>query len=155
SMAVLPAWKATHAMYSMGATVGITKGMNKAMRKNGDKKPIVSVIGDGTFFHSGLPGFINLVHQVDEEDNMTVIILDNKTTAMTGGQHTASSGRFNEKDDMDVDIKTLLKSMGIENIQEVDQFEYKKTREIIRKATREKGISVIITTRPCALKYKI
>lgn len=155
SMAVLPAWKATHAMYSMGATVGITKGMNKAMRKNGDKKPIVSVIGDGTFFHSGLPGFINLVHQVDEEDNMTFIILDNKTTAMTGGQHTASSGRFNEKDDMDVDIKTLLKSMGIENIQEVDQFEYKKTREIIRKATREKGISVIITTRPCALKYKI
>lgn len=155
SMAVLPAWKATHAMYSMGATVGITKGMNKAMRKNGDKKPIVSVIGDGTFFHSGLPGFINLLHQVDEEDNMTFIILDNKTTAMTGGQHTASSGRFNEKDDMDVDIKTLLKSMGIENIQEVDQFEYKKTREIIRKATREKGISVIITTRPCALKYKI
>ena len=155
SMAVLPAWKATHAMYSMGATVGITKGMNKAMRKNGDKKPIVSVIGDGTFFHSGLPGFINLVHQVDEEDNMTFIILDNKTTAMTGGQHTASSGRFNEKDDMDVDIKTLLKSMGIENIQEVDQFEYKKTREIIRKATREKGISIIITTRPCALKYKI
>lgn len=155
SMAVLPAWKATHAMYSMGATVGITKGMNKAMRKNGDKKPIVSVIGDGTFFHSGLPGFINLLHQVDEEDNMTFIILDNKTTAMTGGQHTASSGRFNEKDDMDVDIKTLLKSMGIENIQEVDQFEYKKTREIIRKATREKGISIIITTRPCALKYKI
>jgi len=129
--------------------------MNKAMRQNGDQKPIVSVIGDGTFFHSGLPGFIDLLHQVDEEDNMTFIILDNRTTAMTGGQHNASSGRYNSNDDMHVHIKTLLNAMGIENVQEVDQFEYKKTRDIIRQATREKGISVIITTRPCALKYKI
>jgi len=155
SMAVLPQWKASHVMYSMGATVGITKGMNKAMRKNGDKKPLVSVIGDGTFFHSGLPGFVDLIHQADEEDNMTFIILDNRTTAMTGGQHNASSGRYNQADDMHVDIKALLKSMGIENVQEVDQFQYKKARDIIRQATKEKGISVIITTRPCALKYKI
>jgi indolepyruvate ferredoxin oxidoreductase alpha subunit len=155
SMSVLPAWKASHVMYSMGATIGITKGMNKAMRQNGDQKPIVSVIGDGTFFHSGLPGFIDLLHQVDEEDNMTFIILDNRTTAMTGGQHNASSGRYNSNDDMHVHIKTLLNAMGIENVQEVDQFEYKKTRDIIRQATREKGISVIITTRPCALKFKI
>ncbi len=155
SMSVLPAWKTSHVMYSMGATVGITKGMNKAMRRNGDKKPIVSVIGDGTFFHSGLPGFIDLLHQVEEEDNMTFIILNNSTTAMTGGQHNASSGRYNHKDDMHVNIKALLNAMGIENVKEVDQFEYKMTRDIIRQATREKGISVIITTRPCALKYKI
>ena len=57
SMAVLPAFKAAHVSLSMGATLGVIKGMNKAMRLNEDKKPIVSVIGDGTFFHSGLPGF--------------------------------------------------------------------------------------------------
>lgn len=155
SMAVLPAFKAAHVSLSMGATLGVTKGMNKAMRLNEDKKPIVSVIGDGTFFHSGLPGFVNLLHQVEEEDNMTFIILDNRTTAMTGGQPNASSGRYNRGDDMNVDIKMLLNSMGIDNVKEVDQFKYKETRDAIRAATKEKGISVIITTRPCALKYKI
>ena len=69
---------------------------------------------------------------------MTFIILNNSTTAMTGGQHNAASGRFNNKDDMQVDIKSLLNAMGIENIQEVDQFEYKKARDIIRQATRER-----------------
>ncbi len=155
SMAVLPAFKAAHVSLSMGATLGVTKGMNKAMRLNGDKKPVVSVIGDGTFFHSGLPGFVNLLHQIDEEDNMTFIILDNRTTAMTGGQQNASSGRYNENDDMRVHIKALLNSIRIDNVKEVDQFNYKETREAIRQATREKGISVIITTRPCALKYRI
>ena len=155
SMAVLPAFKAAHVSLSMGATLGVTKGMNKAMRLNEDKKPIVSVIGDGTFFHSGLPGFVNLLHQLDEEDNMTFIVLDNRTTAMTGGQHNASSGRFNREDDMDIDIKEVLKTFGIENVKEVDQFKYRETREAIRAATKEKGISVIITTRPCSLKYKI
>ena len=154
-MAVLPAFKAAHVSLSMGATLGVTKGMNKAMRLNEDKKPIVSVIGDGTFFHSGLPGFVNLLHQLDEEDNMTFIVLDNRTTAMTGGQHNASSGRFNREDDMDIDIKEVLKTFGIENVKEVDQFKYRETREAIRAATKEKGISVIITTRPCSLKYKI
>lgn len=74
---------------------------------------------------------------------------------MTGGQPNASSGRYNRGDDMNVDIKMLLNSMGIDNVKEVDQFKYKETRDAIRAATKEKGISVIITTRPCALKYKI
>ncbi|MBU5440141.1 indolepyruvate ferredoxin oxidoreductase subunit alpha [Tissierella sp. MSJ-40] len=155
SMSVLPAFEASHIMISMGACVGITKGMNKAMRRNNDEDPIVAVIGDGTFFHSGMPGFANLLHQMDEDDNMTFIVLDNRTTAMTGGQHNASSGRYNEKEDMHISIKDLLNTMGIENVVEVDQFNYKKLKETIQGETKKKGISVIITTRPCALRYKI
>ncbi len=155
SMSVLPAFEASHIMISMGACVGITKGMNKAMRRNNDEEPIVAVIGDGTFFHSGMPGFANLLHQMDKDDNMTFIVLDNRTTAMTGGQHNASSGRYNEKEDMHISIKDLLNTMGIENVVEVDQFNYKKLKETIQGETKKKGISVIITTRPCALRYKI
>ncbi|MCF6460405.1 thiamine pyrophosphate-dependent enzyme [Clostridium sp. Cult3] len=155
SMSVLPAFEASHVMISMGATVGVTKGMNKAMRANGSDEPIVSVIGDGTFFHSGMPGFVNLLHQADEKDNMTFIVLDNRTTAMTGGQPNASSGLYNETDDMDISIKELLNTMGIENVIEVDQFDYKHTREVIVGETKKEGISVIIATRPCALRYKI
>ncbi|MDR7856993.1 indolepyruvate ferredoxin oxidoreductase subunit alpha [Tissierella sp.] len=155
SMAVLPAFEAAHTMISMGATVGITKGMNKAMRRNGDDEPIVSVIGDGTFFHSGMTGFANLLHQREEDDNMTFIILDNRTTAMTGGQHNGSSGNYNESEDMHISIKSILNTMGHEDVVEVDQFIYKDIKDAINNGTKRKGISIIIATRPCALKYKI
>lgn len=155
SMAVLPGFEAAHTNISMGASVGMIKGMNKAMRQNNDDEPIAAVIGDGTFFHSGLSGFVNLLHQADEEDNMTLIVLDNRTTAMTGGQSNASSGRYNVDDDMDASIKEILNAMGIERVIEIDQFDYNKTKEIINGELKKKGLSVIIATRPCALRYKI
>ncbi|MGM0397150.1 MAG: thiamine pyrophosphate-dependent enzyme [Bacillota bacterium] len=155
SIAALDQWDASDIMISMGATVGITKGMNKMMRRNGDEAPIVSVIGDGTFFHSGMTGFVNLLHQQEEDDNMTFLVLENSTTAMTGGQHNASSGNFNQADDMKVDIKAMLSAIGFNNVREVDQFDYKALKETIKEETGKKGISVIITTRPCALRYKV
>lgn len=155
SMSVLPAFEASHTMISMGATVGITKGMNKVMRRDGNEKPLVSVIGDGTFFHSGMTGFANLLHQVEEKDNMTFIILENGTTAMTGGQQNGSSGKYDVNDDMHMDIKAILNTMGIDNVQYVDQFDYKLFRDTLKEEVKKKGISVIIATRPCALKFKI
>ncbi len=155
SMSVLPAFAVSNVMVSMGATLGITKGMNKAMRQAESQEPIVSVIGDGTFFHSGMPGFANLLHNLDEEDNMTFIILDNSTTAMTGGQANAGSGNYNTSDDMDISIRELLSTMGIENVVEIDQFDYDGAKKIINDEIKKKGISVIIATRPCALRYKI
>lgn len=155
SMSVLPAFEASHTMISMGATVGITKGMNKIMRMEGSEKPLVSVIGDGTFFHSGMTGFANLLHQLDEKDNMTFIVLENGTTAMTGGQPNGASGKYDVNDDMHMDIKGLLNTMGIDNVQYVDQFDYKLFRDTLKEEVKKKGISVIIATRPCALKFKI
>lgn len=155
SMSTLEAFPVSNVMVSMGATVGITKGMSKAMRQENDEKPIVSVIGDGTFYHSGMTGFLNLMHNVDKEDNMTFIILDNSITAMTGGQVNASSGKLNKNADMNVDMIKLLNTMGIENVQKVDQFNYSETKKIINDEIKKKGISVIITTRPCALLYKV
>lgn len=155
SMSVLPAFEASHTMISMGATVGITKGMNKIMRMEGSEKPLVSVIGDGTFFHSGMTGFANLLHQLDEKDNMTFIVLENGTTAMTGGQQNGSSGKYDVNDDMHMDIKAILNTIGIDNVQYVDQFDYKLFRDTLKEEVKKKGISVIIATRPCALKFKI
>lgn len=155
SMSVLPAFEASHTMISMGATVGITKGMNKVMRMKGNDKPLVSVIGDGTFFHSGMTGFANLLHQMEDSDNMAFIILQNGTTAMTGGQGNGSSGKYDVNDDMHIDIKKMLNTMGIENVQYVDQFDYNLFRDTLKEEVKKKGISVIIATRPCALKFKI
>lgn len=139
---------------SMGASLGMIKGMRLAMSKQGDDRPIVSVIGDGTFFHSGLAGFANLRYQMNGDENITILVLDNSTTAMTGGQPTAAS----QKQDgagQDISIDETLRVMGYEDVVRVDQFDYELAKKEINAAIARPGISIVITSRPCALKFKI
>lgn len=145
----------SHSIISMGATIGITKGITKALALRDEGQPVVSLIGDGTFFHSGIPSFINLLHQEKELENMTFIILDNRTTAMTGGQHNGGSGNFNDSDDLHVDIKDLLETIGFKRVLEVDQYDYKTTKKIIDQEIAFNGISIVIAKGQCALKYKV
>lgn len=153
SLGILEPFEVSKTNISMGASLGIVKGMSETYGKMGEDKPLVAIIGDGTAFHSGLPGFVNLSKT---DRNITVIIMDNRTTAMTGGQDNAGTGRLNKKEDeKGISFVPLLKAMGIENVQEVDQFKYKEAQKIIKDEMKKPGLSVIITTRPCALNYKI
>jgi indolepyruvate ferredoxin oxidoreductase, alpha subunit len=138
---------------SMGASLGMAIGMAQAHKKAGINKPIVTTIGDGTFFHSGLSGFIDMAQT---KENITVIILDNGTTAMTGGQASPTTfDHFKDKERFALNIPELLKSYGIKDIKVVDQFEYKTAKEAITSAMKREGLSVIVATRPCALNFKI
>lgn len=138
---------------SMGASLGMALGVAKTHKKLGINKPIVATIGDGTFFHSGMTGFVQLAQA---KENITVIVLDNRTTAMTGGQLTPTTGDyFKEENLYSINIPEVLKSFGIEDITVVDQFKYKETRSAILAAMKRDNLSVIVTTRPCALNYKI
>lgn len=139
---------------SMGASVGMIKGMRIAMDQAGDTRPLVSVIGDGTFFHSGLTGFANLRYQLKGDENITILLLDNGTTAMTGGQPTASSAKRDQVG-QDIPIEEMLRVMGFTDIRVVDQFKYKEAKAVIDDAIKTPGISIVITTRPCALKFKV
>lgn len=155
SLAYLEPLSSVNSIISMGASVGIMKGMSKALRSAGKDKPLACVIGDGTFFHSGMTGMLNMLHQMDKDANMTVLILNNGTTAMTGGQATAVTKSYSELGDMDVDIPNLLKSMGYERIKVVDQFKYKEAKKVIDEELKHEGFSIVMTTRPCALNFKI
>lgn len=155
SLACLFPFEQSNTIISMGASIGITKGMMKAMTKTNRTQPLVAVIGDGTFFHSGLPSVVNLLHQKNNQENMTFIILDNRTTAMTGGQHSGSSGLYNDRDDMKVGIKTLLESMGHNRIKEINQYDYKAAQELFKEEIAYEGLSFIIANGPCALRYNI
>lgn len=155
SMAFLKPFEKSNTILSMGSSLGIIKGFTKAMSLKGPKEPVVSVIGDGTLFHSGTAGIINLLHNKTDNENITVIILDNRTTAMTGGQSNASSGLYNSKDDMNIDIKEFLKASSFDRVVEVDQFDYKNAQKTIKEEIEHEGLSIIIATQPCALKYKI
>lgn len=156
SLAVLEPIELSSSIISMGASLGIMKGMTKANTLAGQKKALVNVIGDGTFFHSGMTGAINMLHKLDPTENMTIIILNNGLTAMTGGQPTAVSGHYwDHGADMYVEIPNLLKGMGFERIKVIDQFNYKEAKTIINEELKHEGLSIIITTRPCALNFKI
>jgi len=155
SLAVLEPLRAVNSIISMGASIGIMKGMSKALRLGNKEEPLVAVIGDGTFFHSGMTGLMNLLHNLDEDYNMTLLILNNGTTAMTGGQMNAGSGGYKTGYDMDVDIPALAETMGFKNIAVVDQFKYKEAKKTIDDALKHQGLSIIVTTRPCALNFKI
>ncbi|MBZ9687837.1 indolepyruvate ferredoxin oxidoreductase subunit alpha [Clostridium estertheticum] len=138
---------------SMGASLGMALGVATVHSKINKQKPIVATIGDGTFFHSGMTGFIQLAKTTE---NITVIIMDNRTTAMTGGQNTPTTGDyFKEELGYHVSIPDILKSFGILDITVADQFKYKETKEIINNAMKRPGLSVVVTTRPCALNFKI
>jgi indolepyruvate ferredoxin oxidoreductase alpha subunit len=155
SMAVLPPLSILNSIISMGASIGIMKGMSKAYTMAGKKEPLVAVIGDGTFYHSGMPSMLNMLHNLDPDYNMTLIVLDNGTTAMTGGQTNAGTGRFGQNYDMNVSIENIIKTMGFERVKIADQFNYKEASETIKSEIKYEGLSIVITTRPCALNFKI
>lgn len=153
SLGMLEPFEVNKSIISMGASLGIVKGMAELHHSMGDDKPLAAVIGDGTSFHSGLPGFLNLAQT---ERNITLVILDNRTTAMTGGQANAGTGTLTRDEDRKgLSFKPLLEAMGITNIREVDQFQYRETLDIFREELKRPGLSVIIATRPCALAFKI
>ncbi len=155
SMGILYPLEVLDSIISMGASLGMIKGMKKAQRLAGNNEPLISIIGDGTFYHSGMTGLLNLLHQYDPTDNMTVIILNNGTTAMTGGQPNASSSAYKDGSDMHVDMIKLIETMGFDRIKVVDQFNYKEAKATIDEEIGHEGLSIVITTRPCALKFKI
>ncbi|MET3616570.1 indolepyruvate ferredoxin oxidoreductase alpha subunit [Peptoniphilus olsenii] len=154
TMGLLYPFEVINMNISMGASVGMIKGLRFALDKLNDDRPLVGVIGDGTFFHSGLPGFANLRYQLKGNEKITMIVLDNGTTAMTGGQPTASSYQ-RDNIGQDISIDDILKDMGYKDIERIDQFNYKEAKQKINDAINREGVSIIITSRPCALKFKI
>ncbi len=154
SLSVLYPVQVSNSIISMGASIGIAKGMAKMQKMKGIDEPVIAVIGDGTFFHSGITGMINLLHQYEGE-NITILILDNGLTAMTGGQENANTGKYLPAADMHVDIPELLEAAGLPKVQVLDQFNYKEAKTVITDAIKHEGLSIVMTTRPCALNFKI
>ncbi len=127
-------------LLSMGSSVGSANGFTI----NADGK-VVAFIGDSTFFHAGIPALINAYHN---NHNFLLVILDNSTTAMTGGQPTPELGEGMKQ----IDIKNIVKAIGIQNIYEMDPYDLTSSLSIFRKALDSKELSVIISKRDCALE---
>ena len=133
---------------AMGASIGLAQGFKWA----GIKKPVIATIGDSTFFHAGIPPLINAVYQ---KVPLTVIILDNGWTAMTGFEENPGTINLNGvTNTRRVDIVEICQGCGIEDIQIIDPYQSEKAIDAIMKAIEYPGVSVVVSRRECALQTK-
>ena len=146
TMLVLPPHEWSDSQLCMGASLGIAAGVNYA-----SKSKVVCAMGDSTLFHAGLPGIANAVHN---KHDLTLVILHNSVTAMTGQQtHPAHEMTVAGKEGISIDIENMLRGLGIEKIVNVNAFEIRKNRKLMKEALEHKGVSAIISHGECALYH--
>ena len=132
----------------MGASITIASGLSFA----GVKNKVACTIGDSTFLHTGIPGLMNAVYN---KANITVVILDNRTTAMTGHQqHPALGETITGEPATEVSLESMVKACGVEHMQVVDPFDFETTKAAFRKAYESDGVNVVIARQPCIITAK-
>lgn len=148
TLSVLPPLEAMDTCICMGASIGNATGFQKAT----GRKDIVAVLGDSTFVHSGITPLIDAVYN---RGFTTIIILDNRTTAMTGRQnHPGTGTTLKGYDSPPLDLEMLVKATGIKSVRVVDPYDLKAVKEAIKEETDKDEPSVIIFRRACLLVDK-
>jgi indolepyruvate ferredoxin oxidoreductase alpha subunit len=129
----------------MGAGIGQAHGAAQA----GIGERMVAVIGDSTFFHTGMPALANVAYN---QSNVITVILDNRTTGMTGHQHNPSTGYTLQMQEAPaLDLEPLVRALGIERVRTVPAFDVKAIDETIKEFLKADGPSVLIAREECAL----
>ena len=147
SMGINPPYEVGDVKYSMGAGLGVAQGLAEFL----DHK-IVAVIGDGTFFHAGIPGVLNALYN---KNKVTILILDNGVIAMTGMQPTPSVGiTATGSQGGKIPIEEVVKGCGVESMAVVDSYDIKEMEVKLLEALDYPGLSVIISRRLCAVEQR-
>jgi len=148
TLSTLPPLNTMDSCLCMGASLGLAQGMGRALtgRKAGR---VVGVLGDSTFIHSGIPSLVNAVYN---KAPVTIVILDNRITAMTGHQENPGTGKTLKGDDAtEFDFAAVSKAIGAGYVATVDPIDIKATEKALSEAMDFEGASVVVAKRPCAL----
>jgi indolepyruvate ferredoxin oxidoreductase alpha subunit len=153
TLGALPPFSAMHTCICMGASISAAHGMAKGLAlQNRQQKP-VAVIGDSTFLHSGITGLINMVYNGGDA---IVVIMNNDTTGMTGGQEHAGTGRSAKGAAAPrLDIAKLCQTIGAKRVREIDSYKIRDLEKIVKEELAEQGPSVLISNQPCVLRYRV
>ena len=145
TLGFLPPLSAGDFLICMGSSVSTGCGFSKTI-----DKPVISFIGDSTFFHSGMAGLVNAVFN---NHDITLIILDNHITAMTGHQpHPGVDMKAMNYDGYNrVSIESVVRGIGVEHISIIKPYNVKKSIAAVKEAIAHKGVSVIIAQQGCVL----
>lgn len=132
----------------MGGSIGLANGITKVQPK---ENPVLAILGDSTFFHSGIPALINAVYNNNE---MLIVILDNRSTSMTGFQDNPGTGiTITKESGTRVILEDLVKGCGVkpENIWVEDSNNINKVMEKLEEAVNTNGVRVFISRHTCSL----
>lgn len=146
TLGALQPLEALHACVCMGASIGMAEGVGLVQ---GSKRPVIAVIGDSTFLHSGMTPLLDAVYN---KAPLTLILLDNSITAMTGGQeHPGSGVTLQGEPTINVDYHKICEALGVKHIFTPDAYNYDEVIATIQEAIKLQEPSVILTNRPCML----
>lgn len=148
TLGFMPPLSAMDTCICMGASIGNATGISKVLSAE-DRKKVVGVIGDSTFLHTGVNGLMDMVYN---RSTATVVILDNRITAMTGRQDNPASGyTLQGEQSYEVDLEQLCRAVGVKHVRVIDPYDLELTRETLKEEMERPEPSVIITRRPCML----
>ncbi len=154
TLGALPPFEAMHSCICMGASIGMAHGMAQVTEPSDNlQAKSVAVIGDSTFFHSGVTPLMDIAYN---GGRTLTIIADNRTTGMTGGQENPGTGKtLMGKPAAMVDIPALCRAVGIKRVTEIDPLDLAETKRVLEEELRADEPSVVIAKSPCVLQYKI
>jgi len=140
----LEPYKMSHAQYSMGASVGLACGFHQAT-----SKPAIAFIGDSTFYHNGMSPLANAVHH---NYGITVVVMDNGATAMSGFQmHPGNDRDAMCREAIPIQIEDVARGLGATFVEVVNPNEIEKTKEVLKQAIVHNGVSVVVSKALCRL----
>ena len=159
TMGSLPPFNAVHCSTCMGASISMAHGMAKVLDPPAEEakadlrnKPI-GIIGDSTFLHSGVTSLMDVAYNGGKT---LTIIVDNSTTAMTGGQDNPGTGKTLLGDPAAVvDIPALCMALGIKRVKTIDPYDLEEVERVLREELEADEASVVIAKAPCVLEYKV
>ena len=144
-----PPLSAVHTCICMGAGFSAGAGMARAFEETGNPKKFFGVVGDSTFFHSGMTGAVEIIYN---KANMIPVVIDNHITGMTGHQDNPGSGFTLQGDVANaVKIEDVLSAFGYKKILIVDPWDLKATDDAINEAIASDVPAAIISRRPCLM----
>jgi indolepyruvate ferredoxin oxidoreductase alpha subunit len=151
TLAALPPLSAIDTVVCMGASIGVGLGLRHVLDEHESRK-VVSVIGDGTFVHSGLTGLVEMVYNPPENGHV-VIILDNGTTAMTGLQEHPATGRsLQHKPTARLSIEGVARALGVTHVAVIDPCaDEARFERTLLDMLDSKELCVLVARRPCVL----
>lgn len=148
SLGAFPPLARTDTILCMGAGFSMAHGMRQA----GEKKPIVGIVGDSTFFHSGITALLDVVYN---KGNVTLVVVDNRITAMTGHQEHPGTGVTLMGDATKAaSIEAIARACGMERIRVVNPYNQAETVSVLKEEIAADEPSLVISRAPCPLHVK-
>jgi len=133
---------------AMGSSISLAQGFKYA----GIKTPVIATIGDGTFFHAGIPALLNASHH---QADLTIVILDNHWISMTGMQpHVGSTDLSSLGGSVAIRVEDIVRAAGVEHVRRINPYRIKTMIETLMESIVSPGISVVIADAECALQRR-